>query len=488
MSDNVAVALPETEFVRPCNLCPHMKRITLPKILRCAGDAASTASRSRRRSPRGRGARSSACSRSGAEPAGERTLRRGARGRRASCSARASRALAVALGLAGRRVDLLTEAPLGHTGSSPWAQGGIAGAVGPGDSPMLHAQDTLAVAAGAGRRRGRGAPDERGAGAALAAWSRSGRASTATPRAASTSAARPRTRGAAMLHARDATGAELVRALVGALSPARSGRRSSRGRSRTRARHATADASWEPLARHADGAPGAAPRARRWCSPPAVSATSSRGPRTRVKRAATASRSPGAPALGSSISSSCSSTRRRSTSAPTRCRFSPRRCAATVRSWSTSGAAASSRTCGPTPSSLPRDVVARALWAALGAGRRALLDARGAVGEALPGALPDGFRSLPAPRARPAARADPRRPRGALPHGRYRRGRRRAHEPSRSLGRGRGGLHGRPRRQPAGEQLAPRGARVRRARSPRRCAPRCRSCPLPGRPATPLGS
>jgi quinolinate synthase len=33
MSDNVAVHFPETEFVRPCNLCPHMKRITLPKIL-----------------------------------------------------------------------------------------------------------------------------------------------------------------------------------------------------------------------------------------------------------------------------------------------------------------------------------------------------------------------------------------------------------------------------------------------------------------------
>jgi quinolinate synthase len=33
MSDNVAVDVPETEFVRPCNLCPHMKRITLPKIL-----------------------------------------------------------------------------------------------------------------------------------------------------------------------------------------------------------------------------------------------------------------------------------------------------------------------------------------------------------------------------------------------------------------------------------------------------------------------
>jgi quinolinate synthase len=34
MSDNVAVEFPETEFIRPCNLCPHMKRISLPGILR----------------------------------------------------------------------------------------------------------------------------------------------------------------------------------------------------------------------------------------------------------------------------------------------------------------------------------------------------------------------------------------------------------------------------------------------------------------------
>ena len=34
MSDNVAVQHPDVEFVRPCNLCPHMKRITLPKIRR----------------------------------------------------------------------------------------------------------------------------------------------------------------------------------------------------------------------------------------------------------------------------------------------------------------------------------------------------------------------------------------------------------------------------------------------------------------------
>jgi len=33
MSDNVAVEFPQIEFVRPCNLCSHMKLITLPKIL-----------------------------------------------------------------------------------------------------------------------------------------------------------------------------------------------------------------------------------------------------------------------------------------------------------------------------------------------------------------------------------------------------------------------------------------------------------------------
>ncbi|MEF3367657.1 quinolinate synthase NadA [Methylocystis sp. 9N] len=33
MADNVAAETPDVEFVRPCNFCPHMKRITLPKIL-----------------------------------------------------------------------------------------------------------------------------------------------------------------------------------------------------------------------------------------------------------------------------------------------------------------------------------------------------------------------------------------------------------------------------------------------------------------------
>ena len=34
MSDNVSVQYPDIEFVRPCALCPHMKRITLGKIRR----------------------------------------------------------------------------------------------------------------------------------------------------------------------------------------------------------------------------------------------------------------------------------------------------------------------------------------------------------------------------------------------------------------------------------------------------------------------
>ena len=32
MADNIAAEAPGTEFLRPCNLCPHMKRITLENI------------------------------------------------------------------------------------------------------------------------------------------------------------------------------------------------------------------------------------------------------------------------------------------------------------------------------------------------------------------------------------------------------------------------------------------------------------------------
>ena len=38
MSDNVAIQNPDVEFIRPCNLCPHMKQISLKAIYECLRD------------------------------------------------------------------------------------------------------------------------------------------------------------------------------------------------------------------------------------------------------------------------------------------------------------------------------------------------------------------------------------------------------------------------------------------------------------------
>ena len=38
MASNVAVEAPDVEFVRPCNLCPHMKRISLENIYEALRD------------------------------------------------------------------------------------------------------------------------------------------------------------------------------------------------------------------------------------------------------------------------------------------------------------------------------------------------------------------------------------------------------------------------------------------------------------------
>jgi len=51
--------------------------------------------------------------------------------------------LATALGARGANVALLTRGVFGLDGASCWAQGGIAAALGPGDSPAQHALDTL---------------------------------------------------------------------------------------------------------------------------------------------------------------------------------------------------------------------------------------------------------------------------------------------------------------------------------------------------------
>jgi L-aspartate oxidase len=53
-----------------------------------------------------------------------------------------------ALKLAPRPVTVITAAPLGEGASSAWAQGGIAAAVAEGDTPEAHARDTVAAGAG----------------------------------------------------------------------------------------------------------------------------------------------------------------------------------------------------------------------------------------------------------------------------------------------------------------------------------------------------
>lgn len=57
-------------------------------------------------------------------------------------------ALYAALALAPWGAVVVSPAPLGESASSAWAQGGVAAAVGPGDSPADHAADTLRAGAG----------------------------------------------------------------------------------------------------------------------------------------------------------------------------------------------------------------------------------------------------------------------------------------------------------------------------------------------------
>jgi L-aspartate oxidase len=56
--------------------------------------------------------------------------------------------LTCALGLAGRRRVLLVTSAALRSGSTPWAQGGIAAAIGAGDDPRNHAKDTGVAGAG----------------------------------------------------------------------------------------------------------------------------------------------------------------------------------------------------------------------------------------------------------------------------------------------------------------------------------------------------
>lgn len=127
--------------------------------------------------------------------------------------------LTAALGLRGRRVHLLTKGLPGASGASPRAQGGIAAALGADDSPERHAADTLAVGGGLGDAELVGVLTREGPAAVRRLVELGGRFDRRDDGAFALGreAAHSRRR---ILHARDATGAELVRTLTAALGAA----------------------------------------------------------------------------------------------------------------------------------------------------------------------------------------------------------------------------------------------------------------------------
>ena len=147
MSDNVAADITDVQFIRPCNLCPHMKRITLANIYesldklepRVEIDPAGCG-----KSPPRRGTHARAW-------LGDHRCRTTPRRVAADDIVVVGTGMAgliTALSLAPRPVTLITKTSSLESGSSLWAKGGIAAAVGPGDSPEAHAEDTLSAGAG----------------------------------------------------------------------------------------------------------------------------------------------------------------------------------------------------------------------------------------------------------------------------------------------------------------------------------------------------
>jgi L-aspartate oxidase len=295
--------------------------------------------------------------------------------------------LSVAIGLGGRRVDLLAKGPLGRTGNSPWAQGGIAGAVGPGDTPALHAADTLAVAGELGdpvaiARLTSEGPERLAHLLALGArFDRDLSGQLDLAREAAHSRAR-------VLHARDATGAEVVRAL-GASLGARGGLsvfENAFALELVRDGGRVAGV----LARHADGAL-VLHRARA-----VVLATGGVGQvfaRTTNPPEATGDGLALAWRAGARLAD-LEFVQFHPTALDVGADPMPLLTEALRGAGATLVDGAGRRLlsdAGPQAELLPRDVVARSLWSALAAGHRAFLDARDAVGQAFPERFPTVF-------------------------------------------------------------------------------------------------
>ena len=137
MSDNVAAEVRDVEFIRPCNLCPHMKRITLAGIadslrhmryeVKVPAAVAETRAARRHADARGQVVIVDDFIQAPAVVVGG-----GIAG------------LATALSL--EDCVLVSNGSIGE-GSSRLAQGGIAAAIGPRRFPALHAADTIRVGA-----------------------------------------------------------------------------------------------------------------------------------------------------------------------------------------------------------------------------------------------------------------------------------------------------------------------------------------------------
>jgi L-aspartate oxidase len=124
--------------------------------------------------------------------------------------------LTAALGCAPRRVTVLTKARLGAGGASPWAQGGVAVAMGADDAPSLHATDTMVAGAGLNDRAVVDLLTQEGPARVQALLDLGARfdRDAAGGLALGREAAHSRRR---ILHAKDTTGAEIVRTLVEAV-------------------------------------------------------------------------------------------------------------------------------------------------------------------------------------------------------------------------------------------------------------------------------
>jgi L-aspartate oxidase len=295
--------------------------------------------------------------------------------------------LSATVGLTGRRVDLLAKGPLGRTGNSPLAQGGVAAAVGPDDAPALHAADTLAVAGELADPASVAAlvaegPSRLGQLVALGArfdHDAAGRLDLARE------AAHSRHR---ILHARDATGAEIVRAL--GLAVGRQGGLGLFERAQARELVADGDRVVGVVARHADGAV-VLHRARA-----VVLATGGIGrlfARTTNPVESTGDGLALAWRAGARLAD-LEFVQFHPTALDTGEDPLPLLTEALRGAGATLVDAEGRRLladAGPEGELQARDVVARALWRALGSGRRVFLDAREAIGPAFPARFPTAF-------------------------------------------------------------------------------------------------